>query len=51
MKMFIISLSVRPLGLHYKSHVIVMCISSVKPVLWLVVNLHQISDGAEYTEP
>ncbi len=35
------------LGLHNKSHVIVMRILSVKPVLWLVVNLHHVlSDGA-----
>ncbi len=27
------------IGLHDKSHVIVMRISSVKPILWLVVNL------------
>ncbi len=36
-------------GMHDKSHVIVMHISSVKPVLWLVVNLHHVfSDGAAF---
>ncbi len=38
-------------GLHDILHVIVMCISSVKPVLWLVLNLHHMLsnpvDGAE----
>ncbi len=34
---------------HDKSHVIIMRISSVKPVLWLIVHLHHVlSDG--YTE-
>ncbi len=37
------------LGLHEKLLVIIQCISSVKPVLWLVVNLHHVlSDGAAF---
>ncbi len=37
------------LGLHDKSHVIAMRISSVKPVLWLVVNLHHMPlDGVAF---
>ncbi len=30
------------LGLHTKSHAIIMRISSVKPVLWFVVNLYHL---------
>ncbi len=38
-----------PLGLHDIFHAIVMRISSVKPVLWLAVNLHPLlSDGAAF---
>ncbi len=37
------------LGLHDILHAIVMRISSVKTVLWLAVNLHQLfSDGAAF---
>ncbi len=37
------------IGLHDKSHEIVMRISLVKPILWLVVNLHHmLSDGAAF---
>ncbi len=41
------------LELHDILHAIVMRISSVKTVLWLAVNLHQLfSDGAAFnTEP
>ncbi len=36
-------------GPHEKSHVIVKRILSVKPVLWLVVNLHHVlSDEAAF---
>ncbi len=36
-------------GLHDISHAIVMRISSVKPVTWLVINLHHMhSDGATF---
>ncbi len=38
-----------PVGLHDILHAIVMCISSVKTVLWLAVNLHQLfSNGAVF---
>ncbi len=41
--------NVHTIELHDKSHVIVMRISSVKPLLWLVVNLpHVLSDGAAF---
>ncbi len=37
------------LGLRDILHAIVMCISSVKPVLWFVINLHQLfSNGAAF---
>ncbi len=36
-------------GLHYILHAIVMRISSVKPVLWFVINLHHLfSNGAAF---
>ncbi len=39
-------------GLCDISHAMIMRISSVKPVLWLVVNLHQVlSDGAAFNTP